>query len=256
MAKAKKAKPEVIVSKPKIVALVGSAKSSCDMAPWDNKDIEIWSLAWRDVKRADRFFDMHSLNPNYRSKKALPGPEYILRMSDLAGTVYLQDAHPDIPNSKPYPFDEVVSFLESVDPYADGVYFASSIAFMLALAMYEKYDEIQIFGIDLLANDEYAYQRPNAEYLIGLARGMGIKVLIPETSAMCKFPYVYGYDDENLVETLSQEMLIKHIKDYETQKDNALVTLHTCDGAIQECKQLLGFLRASKRGNQVVHKGP
>ncbi|MAF25367.1 hypothetical protein CL634_07310 [bacterium] len=235
----------------KIVALVGSASSSCNLAPWDNKDIEIWTLAWREVKRAERYFDMHSLNPNHRSKRSLPGPEYLNRMSVLPGIVYLQEEHPEIPNSQKYPFDEVVEFLDSVDPYANGVYFASSVAFMIGLALYEGYSEIQIYGIDLLANDEYAHQRPNAEYLIGLARGRGVKVLIPDTSAMCKFPYIYGYDDEMLVETLSIELIEKHLRDYNQQKETALITLHTCDGAIQECQQLLGYLRSAKRGHQI-----
>ena len=243
----KAAKPK---KKEKIIALVGSASSSCDLAPWENTEIEIWSLAWRELKRAERFFDMHPLDPKFRQKRALPGPEYIQRMASLQGLVYLLDTHPDIPNSVKYPFDEVAEFLGSVDEYAEGVYFASSIAFMIGLALYEGATEIQIYGIDLLATDEYAHQRPNAEYLIGLARGMGVKVLIPDTSAMCKFPFVYGYDDEAMVETLSVELIQKHIREYQQQKDTALITLHTCDGAIQECQQLIGYLRSSKKGSQ------
>jgi hypothetical protein len=34
---------------------------------------------------------------------------------------------------------------------------------------------------------EYKYQRPNLEYLIGFARGLGIEVYIPEQSSLCKF---------------------------------------------------------------------
>lgn len=39
----------------------------------------------------------------------------------------------------------------------------------------------------MAADDEYGYQRPNCEYLIGLARGRGIKVVIPDESPLCKF---------------------------------------------------------------------
>ena len=34
---------------------------------------------------------------------------------------------------------------------------------------------------------EFAYQRPNMEYLIGLARGRGVDVYIPERSPLTKF---------------------------------------------------------------------
>ena len=107
--------------KEKIIALVGSASSSSGMAPWENTEIEIWSLAWRDPRRAERFFDMHSLDPRFRTRRALPGPEYIQRMASLKGLVYLQDTHPEIPNSVKYPFDEVTDFLGSVDPYAEEI---------------------------------------------------------------------------------------------------------------------------------------
>jgi len=32
-----------------------------------------------------------------------------------------------------------------------------------------------VYGVDMKADDEYGYQKPNMEYLIGLARGKGIQ---------------------------------------------------------------------------------
>ncbi len=66
-------------------------------------------------------------------------------------------------------------------------YFNSSIAYAMALAIHECADEIGIWGVDMDAGDEYFYQRPNMEWLIGLAEGRGIKVHIPESSPLCKF---------------------------------------------------------------------
>ena len=63
-------------------------------------------------------------------------------------------------------------------------YLESSIAYMMALAILEKVDRIGIWGVDLHCESEYVYQRPNLEYLIGLARGKGIKVFIPPQSAL------------------------------------------------------------------------
>ena len=50
-------------------------------------------------------------------------------------------------------------------------------AYMLALAIYEGVDKVGIWGVDLHCDSEYSYQRPNMEYLIGLARGRGMKVI-------------------------------------------------------------------------------
>jgi hypothetical protein len=47
--------------------------------------------------------------------------------------------------------------------------------------------------VDMRADEEYSYQRANCEYLIGLARGKGIKVHIPEVSPLLKFSGFDGY---------------------------------------------------------------
>jgi hypothetical protein len=54
---------------------------------------------------------------------------------------------------------------------------------------------VGIWGVDLHCESEYAYQRPNLEYLIGLARGRGMKVFIPPASALLttKMDVAYGF---------------------------------------------------------------
>lgn len=78
-----------------------------------------------------------------------------------------------------YPFEEVARTTTD--------YWNSSIGYMLALAIHEQYERIHIFGVDMKDGEEYGYQKPNAEYLIGLARGRGIEVVIPDASPLCKF---------------------------------------------------------------------
>jgi hypothetical protein len=50
-----------------------------------------------------------------------------------------------------------------------------------------------VYGVTMKAGDEYGYQRPNAEFLIGLARGKGIKVHLPENCSLCKYQGDLGY---------------------------------------------------------------
>lgn len=91
--------------------------------------------------------------------------------------LYMQEAY--FPFSERYPFEEVSATV--------GDYFNSSIAYLLALAIHEGADRIGLWGVDMLDAEEYGYQRPNCEYLIGFARGRGIDVVVHETSPLCKF---------------------------------------------------------------------
>ena len=107
---------------------------------------------------------------------------------------YLFEPHKDIEFPQEY-FDrvneseipvytEVKGFDYRLDyPELPTDYFESSPAYMMALAM-TKADEIHIWGVEMDMGSEYAYQRANFEYLIGMARGMGIKVVIYD-SPLC-----------------------------------------------------------------------
>lgn len=235
------------------VALVGSASSSLKHVPWDDLSVEIWGLGWRSMKRCERYFEMHTLDLSKRGN--LP-PDYHNYLANLKKPIYLQDVHPAIPNGLRYPLEEVTRAIgKEIDPYADGDYFASSIGYMLALAIYENVDEIQIYGIDLLCDDEYGYQRPNAEYLIGLARGKGIRVFIPEESALCKFDHRYGYEEPPNLGVLTHKILEERLKSYEKKHENSLAMAYLADGAAQEVKQLLALLKNSGRGAYIPGSG-
>lgn len=229
------------------VAIVGSASSSRDKAPWDDHSFEIWGLAWRKLKRAERHFDIHKFDDEHLSKKK----GYLEHLGLLEGPIYLQEKHKDYANSIAYPYDEVVNSLQ-LDEYSNGEYFVSSIAYMIGLAIYEQFEEIHLYGIDLIDDDEYAYQRPNTEYLLGLARGRGIKVYIPEESSLLKFSYRYGYErtPKNEEGIITTEMLTKQRAEYLQKRDNAIQAANTFDGALQTIDGLLKTIKFTKRGMQ------
>jgi hypothetical protein len=175
------------------VAIVGLSPASHSLAPWGSDEWEVWGLAWDGYWAGmDRVFEMHDMA---LLKKHYAGKPYFAKLQEMHQTLYMPESVYE--NVTRYPLEAVI---ESV-----GDYFCSSIAYMLALAIHEKADEIAIYGVDMKANEEYAYQRPNIEYLIGLARGRGIKVTIPDQSPLCKFNshvdfFVgrYGHVDSNL----------------------------------------------------------
>jgi hypothetical protein len=99
-----------------------------------------------------------------------------------------------------YPLDEIVEKFGSK-------YFTSSIAYMLALAITKKPEEINIWGIDMEQGTEYAHQRPCVLYWIGQAEARGITV--DSSSKLAKSTFMYGYDDNS--ELLRQlEMRMAH----------------------------------------------
>ncbi len=239
-------------TKRKKVAIVGSASSSADEAPWKDLDFEIWGLGWRIMERGDRYFDMHKLGPHRKHVQA----DYERHLSMLNAVVYLQEAHPNIANSVRYPIEDVIKMLAGVDPFANGDYFASSVAFMLAMSIFEGFEEIHLYGIDLLTDSEYTHQRPNAEYLIGLARGMGRRVYVPKSSAMLKFSYRYGYDERPSVGAINPAILNERLKQYQAKHKHAIAEMYTADGAAQECNQLLQLLNFHDRGGVIDQISP
>jgi hypothetical protein len=157
------------------VAIVGLSPTSHAQAPWSDPEWDLWGLPWdADWPRFHRTFEMHdaaALKHYYPDTK-----KHLERLKECAD---LHMHEPLVPNAVRYPIEDVIQTV--------GDYFCSSISYAMALAIHERADEIALFGIDMKADDEHGYQKPNMEYLLGLARGKGIKVHIPESSPLCKF---------------------------------------------------------------------
>ena len=160
------------------IAILGLADSTRNKAPYKDSSWELWGLPWDEEIKfyLDRAFEMHpldfsnSLNRPNRSEASL-------REVDIP--LYMQESYSEIPNSIAYPLDDVIEIT--------GDYFNSSIAYMLGLAILEKVDRIGIWGVDMDGDGEFGYQRPNTEYFIGFARGMGIDVFVPKESSLLTF---------------------------------------------------------------------
>lgn len=73
-----------------------------------------------------------------------------------------------------------------------GPVFGSSIAWMMALAIDEKYDRINIYGVDMATRVEYMEQRDTFFYMCGRAEAVGIEVYIPEDSRTFFKDRIYG----------------------------------------------------------------
>lgn len=191
----------------KRVAIVGGAKSSRYLAPFNDSTIEIWSL--NDMIEAlpscrpSRWFEMHRPDAirAYR-----PEWGYLAKLASLPCPVYMCEAMPEIPNSRTYPLDQMISLY--------GGYFTNSVAYMLAMAISEGYEEIHLYGVEMSVSSEYILERPSVEYFVGLARGLGINVIIPKISTLNQGYWLYGYDQADDAANVVMEvpMPVRQIK--------------------------------------------
>lgn len=105
--------------------------------------------------------------------------------------IYMQKADPRIPGSVALPLKEIEEFL--IPPGNNQRnYFTSSFSYMFGLVCLMGYPRVEIYGFEMGAESEFHYQRANAEYLIGLAQGKGIEVVLPRNSNLLTGPF-YAY---------------------------------------------------------------
>ena len=114
----------------------------------------------------------------------------IKEINKLGIPVITQKKHKFLPTAIPFPMDKM--------PVK---YFTSSIAYMIAYAIYKKATEIELHGVPLLYREEYMRQQPCIEFWLGYAVSRGIKVTVHgPTNIFSSEPYkgLYGYDWDNV----------------------------------------------------------
>jgi hypothetical protein len=190
---------------------------------------ELWSCnnlyGAFDGKHFDRWFELHDIERRgkrytrrgisyYPISSEKTVREYLLDLNDLKCPVYMQKQWGIIKQSMAFPFDEIMEKW--------GQYFGCSFAWMMAMAIDEKPDAIGIWGMNFGAQ-EYWYQRPSLEYMIGYARGLGIPVHIDEDSQLLKEHYVYAIEENyDLIYLLHGQMAVDVAKSVTTAVQDRL----------------------------------
>lgn len=235
----------------KRVALVGFA-SSYKQAPFKDETVEIWGLneLWRYLPRWTRWFEMHP-RAVFGSEGDRGQAAHVawMQTQDPSKPIYMIQPQPDIPGSVAYPLADMAARFFPGEPIP---YFTSTISYMLALAIAEGFTEISLYGIDLAADKEYAFERPAAEYLIGVARGRGITVTIAAGSALLKTDRLYGYDQRanEASYPLSLKWLEARVAQITATRDKTIALLNTQDGQLDECIYMMRLAQQNARGVQ------
>jgi hypothetical protein len=179
----------------KTVAIVGKSPTSCSLAPYREKDVEIWTLTnahkfpW--MKRWDSLFEMHT--ENVIAQQYPDQIPWLLEKHDKP--IYMQFKHDAIQGSVEYPFRDICDTFFK-DAYHGAVrvkYFTSTFAYMIALALYEGFERIECYGFEMQFDDIYGYQRKNAEFWMGLAIGKGVDFYLPQNCPILQAK-LYGYE--------------------------------------------------------------
>ena len=191
------------------VCIVGFSYTTRDDAPYGDDTFEFWGCnnvykILPDVKW-NRWFEMHQLA--HIKDKSEEFPEHIPWLKELTVPLYMQEHYDEFPASVEYPLGLIQAEMLADWKFEPNEmnYIESTIAQEMALALHERVDEIHIYGVDMVIQEEYGYQRPNLEAWIMAARnqtalnGGTVKVVIPEKSALMQGPVepVYGYRMES-----------------------------------------------------------
>jgi len=183
-------------TKVKKVAIVGTAMTFKD-APYDDPSWEIWGLNdhWNQLPRATRWFECNNSACRTANVPHKPEIKRIDWLKKCPYPVYMEEHYEDVPMSIKYPWDEINAMVGELDPCGIG-YFTNSVSYMIALAIYEGFDEISLYGVDMAVGGEYEKQRPSCEFWVGLAKGRGIKFYIPNESDLLKCMEPYGRSEK------------------------------------------------------------
>lgn len=235
------------------VAIVGGCPTTEYMAPFDDPEWEIWVLGNQydrhQNRRVTRIFEIHDNLTEH-------DPKYPQWLVDQKIPLVVGGQFP-ITGSTVFPEKEANELL-------GGEFLSSSPAYMMALAILEKAEEIGIYGVDMAVdNHEYFKQRPEMYAWIAYAKAKGIKVTIPDESTLFKGRYVEGRDwggkpeiaDPPFTEFQFNEVAQIHqdrINEYEGQIVEIKNLIHSHDGARQAYERLAKVARSTESGIEIL----
>lgn len=196
------------------IAVVGMAPAAVQPLNALSDDVEIWTLNVGPQAFAGDRWHRHYEVHDYDWLKERQGQNvkpYLEWLGQDHGDkpIYLPKLDPRIPNGKQYPLTEVVQKYGRIMPDATGgrpgIYFQSTVDWMVVHAINEFQNDaarenrqvngrLHVLGVDMGLDLEYKHQRPSIEHWLGVCLGMGIEVVLPETSDLLQCAYPYGLE--------------------------------------------------------------
>lgn len=241
------------------IAIVGGTES-WQQAPFEDKEWKIWVIANQlpqyDQKRVDLIFEIHNDFSNRPEGYAEAIASHKFPM--IVGEHYPVKAD----HIQVFDFEASAKLMD----YGGKLNLTSTPAYMISHALTEYHlkgetvEEIGLFGIDMAVDDtEYFYEQPCVKEWMGLARGHGIKIFIPEGCPIgaphysegitANSPEAFGpFSEENFLElaTMHQEQ----IDAISEQRDALRYKMEAHGGAKQAYERMAKTARAATAGQE------
>ena len=186
----------------KTVRIYGTAANLARTPPPSSKGVEVWLcngiLAYQrrlpvSMQEWTRWFNLHSRE---HMIKTYPDSYNFYRKHANGRPIYLQKVQPDIPTSVEFPRKEIQEYFATAK--RPNRFFTCSACWMIALAIMEGFDRIELWGFELRDNKRnpgecFKFERPAFFYWVKQARDRGIVVtLTKEAEAL---PFLPGDPD-------------------------------------------------------------
>ena len=189
----------------KTVAIVGAAPNTAHWTPFGEEGVEVWTcnenhnVPWCKTEDVTRWFQIH---PKWSFTRDNQHKHWEWLQEEHPFPIYMQMAYDDVPASIPYPLRDVQNGLMNIvrGELPIRKIFSSTFTLQTALALYEGFERIELYGIEMILEYEYAYQREMMAYWLGKADGMGVEVWMPEQCSLLKAP-LYGYEQQRAART-------------------------------------------------------
>lgn len=212
----------------KQVVLLGTAPSSFSLAPFHNKEWDIWACSpgTCSAPRVDRRYELHRWEPG----QEWFSEGYIKILKECKGPVIMSEQVDEIPNC------QVVDWMARVE-YFGPYFFTSTLAWMMADAILEGYEKIALYGVDMAATSEYHDQRMGCQYFAMLAASRGIEVGVPPESDLLRPAPLYGVAETShlwIKETARAREMAGRLRDAQTKYEQAAQEIQFLKGAMDD----------------------
>lgn len=159
------------------VSILGGGRSLA-LCPYDTEAIWTVNNVYRQAMKLTSLFLIHNQVYDGGGKPKYDWDE-INRVSREKGFDVVSLHKIAGLDSKPFPLRSIIESLGSD-------YFTNSISYLVALAVYRKFDSIKLYGVDQRKDEDYASEKGAVEYWLGIARGRGMHISISEGSEVLK----------------------------------------------------------------------
>lgn len=190
----------------KKIAIIGTASDSRGLAPYHDKEWEIWACSpgnRRSLPRVDQWFELHGIEDMRGPENNGWRDDYFGWLRDQTFPVWMQEVNDLCPQAKVFP---IKSWLKEFGRRGR-TNATSSISLMIGFAIMERADEIGIWGVDMADTTEaYTLQKSGCHNMLLIASERGIKVHIPLESCLASLPPLYGYAEAS---RMGRRMLVR-----------------------------------------------